>query len=134
MVNIKCFIGGKLIIRWLQELINSKLSLWIDNNLRSSWYSFQIFLRMPKFFFFLLYIKINTVLFRNSKYSCIRINKNIFGNNSLFFYQNQKFRPQISPCIYFNFFEGVKVKFCCFISKQIPYYFVSLKILLLKNQ
>ena len=56
-------------------------------------------------------IKTNTV-FGLSKYSCIRIDKNSLGINSLFFYENQKFRPQGGPFVYISdFFEGVKVKF-----------------------
>ena len=39
------------------------------------------------------YIKTNTI-FRLSKNSCIRIDKNNLGINSLFFYVNQKFSPQ----------------------------------------
>ena len=65
-----------------------------------------------------------------SKYSCVRINKNILEINSLFFYENKKFRPQGGPFVYIpDFFEGVKVKFFRFISKQIPY-LVSLNTLL----
>ena len=52
------------------------------------------------------YIKTNTV-FLLSKYSCIRIDKNIFGINSLFFSENKKFRPQGGThCIHFRFFRG----------------------------
>ena len=57
------------------------------------------------------YIKTNTV-FGLSTYSCIRIDKNIFEMNSLFFYENQKFRLQGGPFVYISdFFESVKVKF-----------------------
>ena len=38
-----------------------------------------------------MYIKTNSV-FGLPKYSCIRIDKNILKINSLFFYENQKFR------------------------------------------
>ena len=48
------------------------------------------------------YIKTNTV-FGLSKYSCIRIEKNILKINTLFFYENQKFRPFV---IYFRNFRG----------------------------
>ena len=67
------------------------------------------------------YIKTNTV-FGLSKYSYIRINTNIFGINSLFFYENQRFRPQGGPFVFItDFLKGVKVKFFRFISKQIPF-------------
>ena len=81
------------------------------------------------------YIKTNTV-FGLSKYSCIWIDKNIRGINSLFFYENQKFRPQMGPfALYINisdFYEGVKDNFFCFISKQIPY-LVSLNTFVLES-
>ena len=64
-----------------------------------------------------------------SKYSGIRIDENIMGINSLFFYENQKFGPQGEPFVFnSDFLEGVKVKFFRIISKQIPY-FVSLILL-----
>ena len=54
-------------------------------------------------------------------------------SNNLFFYQNQKFRPQRGPLVYISdFFEGVKVKFFRFISKQIAY-LVSLNTLVLES-
>ena len=74
------------------------------------------------------YIKINTV-FGHSKYSFIRIDKNILGINNLFFYKNQKFRSEGGPFVYISdFFERDKVTFFRFISKQIPY-FVTLNAL-----
>ena len=64
-------------------------------------------------------IKTN-IVFGLSKYSCIRINKNILRISSLFFYENQKLRPHEGPFVYISdFFECVKVKFFRFISKQI---------------
>ena len=48
------------------------------------------------------YIKTNTV-FGIPKYSCIRIDKNIFGINSLFFYENRKFRPLGGPFVLYIF-------------------------------
>ena len=78
-----------------------------------------------------MYIKTNTI-FCLSKYYCIRIDKNILGMNSLFFYENQKFRSQAGPFVNISdFFKGVKVKFFRFISKQIPY-LVSLNTLVLE--
>ena len=66
--------------------------------------------------------------------SCtIRIDKNILGINGLFFYENQKFRPQGGPFVYISdFSEGVKVKFFRFILKQI-HYFVTLNTLVLES-
>ena len=59
--------------------------------------------------------------------------KNIFGINSLFFYENQKFRPQGGLFVYISdFFEAVKVAFFQFISKQIRYS-VSLNTLVLES-
>ena len=72
---------------------------------------------------FSLYIKTNTV-FGLSKYSCIRIDKNIFGINSLFFYENQKIQLGGTLCVYISgFFEGVKFNFysvyvCLVVSKR----------------
>ena len=44
------------------------------------------------------------------------------GINSLFFYENQKFRPQGGPFIYIaGFFEGVKVKFFALYKKTNKY-------------
>ena len=56
------------------------------------------------------YIKTNTI-FGLTKYSCIRINKNILGINSLFFYDNQKLRPQGDPLYRFQIFSRVSNKF-----------------------
>ena len=57
-----------------------------------------------------------------SKYSGIRIGKNILRINYLFFYENRKFRPRGGPFEFISyFFEGVKVEFFRFISKQIAY-------------
>ena len=42
------------------------------------------------------YMKTYTV-FGLFKYSCIRIDENILRINTLFFYENQKFRPQGDP-------------------------------------
>ena len=52
------------------------------------------------------YIKTNTV-FGLSKYSCIKIDQNIFGINSLFFYENQRFIPQGDPLYSFQIFSRV---------------------------
>ena len=49
----------------------------------------SVFFEGIKINFFSLYIKTNTV-FRLSKYSCIRIDKNILGINYLFFYKRKK--------------------------------------------
>ena len=63
-------------------------------------YIFQIFSNVSSFNF-LLNIKLNTV-FGLSKYSCIRIDKHILGINNLFFYENEKFRPQGGPFVYIS--------------------------------
>ena len=74
-------------------------------------YIFKIFLRLSKLNFFALYQNKYRTIFGLSKYSCIRIDKNIFGINSLFFYENQKFGPQGRLFVFIlDFFKGVKVK------------------------
>ena len=77
-------------------------------------------------------MKTNT-LFVLSKYSCFRIDKHILRINSLFFDENQKFRPQGGPFVYISdFIKDVKVEFFRFISKQIAY-LVSLNALVLES-
>ena len=77
------------------------------------------FFRGCQSYIFSLYIKAN-IVFRLSKYPCFRIDKNILGIIILFFYLNQKYRPQGGPFVYISdFFEGVKVNFFSFISKQL---------------
>ena len=63
-------------------------------------YTFQIFSR-PSKLNFSFYIKTNSV-FGLTKYSCIRIDKNILGNNNLF---SMKIKNS-DHCIHFRFFQG----------------------------
>ena len=63
------------------------------------------FFKGVKNYFFSLYIKTNGE-FLPSIYSSIKIEKNIFGINILFFYVNQRFKPQ-----------GGIVLFCCYFIK-----------------
>ena len=73
------------------------------------------------------YIKTNTVLDGLFKYSCIRIDKNILRINSLFFYENQKFRPQGDPLYIFQIFSRVsKLNFSLFINTNTIFVLPSL--------
>ena len=93
-------------------------------------YSFQIFSKVSKLHFFALYQNKYRISSLNSH--LFNIDRNIIGNNGLFFYENQKLRTRGDPLYTTQVFSIVQKLISSLISKQIPT-FVSLKNLVIDS-